>query len=41
MKDQESEAWQETLEILSDSDAMQAIHQADEELANDQTFSFV
>jgi hypothetical protein len=40
MKDQEFEACQETLETLSDPDAVQSIHKADEELANGQTFSF-
>lgn len=36
----EYEAWEETLEILSDPDAVQAIHAADEELASGQVFSF-
>jgi antitoxin YefM len=36
----EYEAWEETLEILSDPDALQAIHAADEELASGQVFSF-
>jgi hypothetical protein len=40
MKDHESEAWQETLEIFSDAETVQAVHKADEELANGQTFSF-
>jgi prevent-host-death family protein len=40
MSYEEYEAWEETLEILSDPDAMQAIHAADEELAGGQVFSF-
>ena len=36
----EYEAWEETLEILSDPEAMRAIRAADNELANDKTLSF-
>jgi len=39
MNDQELDAWQETLEILSDPDAVQSIRQADENLAKGKTFS--
>ena len=40
MSYEEYEAWEETLEILSDPDARKAIHAADEELASGQVFSF-
>lgn len=40
MSYEEYEAWEETLEILSDPDAMQAIRAADEGLAGGQVFSF-
>ena len=40
MTEQEFEAWQETLEILSDPDVMQAIRQADAALAEGKTCSF-
>jgi prevent-host-death family protein len=36
----EYEAWEETLEVLSDPEAMRAIRTADDELARGQTFSF-
>jgi antitoxin YefM len=36
----EYEAWEETLEILSSPKAMRAIRQADQELANENTFPF-
>ena len=40
MSYEEYESWEETLEILSDADALQAIQIADEELAAGQVFSF-
>lgn len=40
MNEHELDAWQETLETLSDPDAMQAIQQADAALAEGKTFSF-
>jgi antitoxin YefM len=40
MSYEEYEAWEETLEILSDPDAMHAIRVADEELAGGKVFSF-
>lgn len=40
MNDEELNAWAETLEILKDAETMQAVHEADEELANGQTLSF-
>ena len=40
MSYEEYESWEETLEILSDADALQAIQAADEELAAGQVFSF-
>lgn len=40
MSYEEYEAWEETLEILSDPEAVQAIREADEALANGTTFSF-
>lgn len=40
MSYEEYEAWEETLEILSDPDAMRAIRTADEELASGKVFSF-
>lgn len=36
----EYEAWEETLEVLSDPEAMRVIHEADEELSEGKTFSF-
>ena len=36
----EYEAWEETLDILSDPDALRAIRTADDELASGQVFSF-
>jgi antitoxin YefM len=36
----EYEAWEETLEVLSDPEAMRAIRQADEELAAGKAVSF-
>ncbi len=36
----EYEAWEETLEILSDPHALKALRQADQELATGETFSF-
>jgi antitoxin YefM len=36
----EYEAWEETLEILSNPKAMRALRQADQDLANKNTFSF-
>ena len=40
MTEQELEARAETLEILNDVETMQAIREADDELANGQTVSF-
>lgn len=40
MNEHELDAWQETLEILSDPDAVRAIRQAAEDLAKGKTFSF-
>ena len=40
MSYEEYEAWEETLEILSDPEAMRAIRQADEERAAGKTVSF-
>ena len=40
MSYEEYEAWEETLEILSDPEAMRAIRKADEELAAGQGVSF-
>lgn len=40
MSYEEYEAWEETLEILSDPDAMRAIRTADEGLASGKVFSF-
>ncbi len=40
MSYEEYEAWEETLEILSDFDAMRAVREADEELAAGKTVSF-
>ncbi|NTU64474.1 MAG: type II toxin-antitoxin system Phd/YefM family antitoxin [Chloroflexi bacterium] len=40
MSYEEYEAWEETLEILSDPEAMRAIREADEELAAGQAASF-
>ena len=40
MSYEEYEAWEETLEVLSDSDAMRAIREADEELAAGKVVSF-
>ena len=40
MSYEEYEAWEDTLEILSDPEAMQAIHEADKALAIHKTFSF-
>ena len=40
MSYEEYEAWEETLEVLSDSDAMRAIREADEELAAGKAVSF-
>ena len=40
MNDEELNAWAETLEFLSDVETMQAIHKANEELANSEMFSF-
>ncbi len=40
MSYEEYEAWEETLEVLSDSEAMRAIRQADEELAAGKAVSF-
>jgi antitoxin YefM len=36
----EYESWEETLEILSDPETVQALRQADKELANGKIFSF-
>ena len=40
MSYEEYEAWEETLEVLSDSEAMRAIREADEELAAGKAASF-
>jgi antitoxin YefM len=40
MSYEEYEAWEETLEVLSDSEAMRAIREADEELAAGKAVSF-
>jgi antitoxin YefM len=40
MSYEEYEAWEETLEILSDPAALRAIRTADEELAGGKVFSF-
>ena len=40
MSYEEYEAWEETLEVLSDPEAMRAIHLADEELAAGKAVSF-
>lgn len=40
MSYEEYEAWEETLEVLSDSAAMRAIREADEELAAGKAVSF-
>jgi len=40
MSYEEYEAWEETLEVLSDPEAMRAIREADEELAAGKTVSF-
>lgn len=40
MNDEKLNAWAETLEILNDVETMQAIHKANEEFANGETFSF-
>lgn len=40
MNDEELDAWEEALEILSDPETMQAIGEANEELASGQTFTF-
>ena len=40
MSYEEYEAWEETLEILSDPEAMRAVRQADEELAAGKAVSF-
>jgi antitoxin YefM len=40
MSYEEYEAWEETLEVLSDPEAMRAIRQADEELAAGKAVSF-
>ena len=36
----EFQAWEETLEILGDPEAVKALRKADEELARGQTFSY-
>jgi antitoxin YefM len=40
MSYEEYEAWEETLEVLSDPEALRAIHEADEELAAGKAVSF-
>ena len=40
MSYEEYEAWEETLEVLSDPEAVHAIREADKDLANGEIFSF-
>ncbi len=40
MSYEEYEAWEETLEVLSDPEAVRAIRKANDELVHGQTFSF-